>query len=244
MKAALRYWPALEDLDRLQGITDEDELRAVTSQIISRLGFDGFAYVRFCKGQRPDGLSDYREDWRQHYLEEGFLYSDPVVRHAKYVMRPFVWEESVGYRRITKAERRVLNEGRDFGITEGACVPVHAPGPDFSSFSVFANTTVGGFHELWYEKRYQLQLVAFYVDQAFSSNIRQQRKEFLDQLTPRETECLLWTSRGKTAWEISRILHVSEHTVEFHLRNCMRKLKTASKHHAVVKAIVCGLIYP
>lgn len=244
MTATLRHWPNSEDINRLQGITDENALRAVTSQIISRLGFSGFAYVRFCKGQRPDGFANYRQDWQRHYLDEEFLYSDPIIRHAKYVVRPFVWEESVGYRRITKAERRVLDEGRDFGITGGACVPVHAPGPDFASFSVFAGKTVGDFHELWYESRYQLQLVAFYVDQAFSSNVRRQPKEFLVQLTPRETECLLWTSRGKTAWEISRILRVSEHTVEFHLRNCAHKLKTASKHHAVVKAIVCGLIYP
>jgi DNA-binding CsgD family transcriptional regulator len=63
-------------------------------------------------------------------------------------------------------------------------------------------------------------------------------------LTDRERDCLLWTARGKTAWEVGQILVISEETVLFHLKNTTRKLCVFSKHHAVVKAIVQGYILP
>ena len=55
-------------------------------------------------------------------------------------------------------------------------------------------------------------------------------------------EVLRWTSEGKSAWEVSVILGMSEHTVNFHLRNLMAKLDVTSKHQAVLKAMSLGLI--
>ena len=36
------------------------------------------------------------------------------------------------------------------------------------------------------------------------------------KLSPRELECLKWAAAGKTAWETSIILDISEGTVKFH----------------------------
>ena len=61
-------------------------------------------------------------------------------------------------------------------------------------------------------------------------------------LTQRETECLTWTASGKTSWEISVILGVSESTATFHLRNAVAKLEANNRTHAAVKALHLGLI--
>lgn len=61
-------------------------------------------------------------------------------------------------------------------------------------------------------------------------------------LTQREAECLTWTANGKTSWEISVILGVSESTATFHLRNAGVKLKASNRAHAVAKALHAGLI--
>ena len=61
-------------------------------------------------------------------------------------------------------------------------------------------------------------------------------------LTQRESECLTWTANGKTSWEISVILGVSESTATFHLRNAGVKLKASNRAHAVAKALQLGLI--
>lgn len=62
------------------------------------------------------------------------------------------------------------------------------------------------------------------------------------QLSCREKDCLLWTAQGKSSWDISKILKISENTVNFHIKNAMRKLATTSRTVAVVKAIRLNLI--
>jgi DNA-binding CsgD family transcriptional regulator len=41
---------------------------------------------------------------------------------------------------------------------------------------------------------------------------------------------------------VGQILSMSEHTVNYHLRNTMRKLEVSSKHIAILKATSLGLI--
>ena len=63
-------------------------------------------------------------------------------------------------------------------------------------------------------------------------------------LTHRERECLLWTARGKSASSISVILGLSENTINFYVKNAMRKLGTTNRVVAVVLAVRAGLIQP
>lgn len=65
-----------------------------------------------------------------------------------------------------------------------------------------------------------------------------------DNLSEREKACLRWTALGKSSWEIGQILAISENTVVFHIKNVMRKLDSASRTLAAVKAIELGLIEP
>jgi DNA-binding CsgD family transcriptional regulator len=61
------------------------------------------------------------------------------------------------------------------------------------------------------------------------------------RLSPRETECLEWTAQGKTTWEIAQILCLSDSTVNYYIRNAMKKLAVHTKAHAVSKAVVLGM---
>ena len=60
------------------------------------------------------------------------------------------------------------------------------------------------------------------------------------RLTPREIECLKWAADGKTEWEISSILHVSEHTADKHLVNAHRKLGAANRAQAPSRSPFAG----
>lgn len=53
----------------------------------------------------------------------------------------------------------------------------------------------------------------------------------------REKEVLNWLKLGKTNWEISVILQISERTAKFHVGNIMKKLNAVTRGHAVAKAI-------
>jgi DNA-binding CsgD family transcriptional regulator len=61
-------------------------------------------------------------------------------------------------------------------------------------------------------------------------------------LSARELDCLKWTAAGKTAWEASVILGISERTVRFHLNAAREKLKCATTTQAVAKAVGTQLI--
>lgn len=61
-------------------------------------------------------------------------------------------------------------------------------------------------------------------------------------LTAREREVLQWVADGKTYWEISRILGISERTVRHFMAQCREKLEAVSNKQAVAKAVSGRLI--
>jgi LuxR family quorum sensing-dependent transcriptional regulator len=61
-------------------------------------------------------------------------------------------------------------------------------------------------------------------------------------LTSRESEVLTWVARGKSAWEIGEILHITKRTVDEHVHTAARKIGAANRTHAVALAIRDGMI--
>jgi DNA-binding CsgD family transcriptional regulator len=61
-------------------------------------------------------------------------------------------------------------------------------------------------------------------------------------VSAKELDCLKWTASGKTAWEASVILGISERTVRFHLNAAREKLNCSTTTQAVAKAIANQLI--
>ncbi|WP_313903251.1 helix-turn-helix domain-containing protein [Rhizobium leguminosarum] len=66
--------------------------------------------------------------------------------------------------------------------------------------------------------------------------------ECVPSLSPREKECLLWIAQGKTSWETAVIMGISENTVAFHVKNCLRKLDVRTRTAAVATATRFGLL--
>jgi DNA-binding CsgD family transcriptional regulator len=61
-------------------------------------------------------------------------------------------------------------------------------------------------------------------------------------MSARELDCLKWVAAGKTAWEASVILGISERTVRFHLNAAREKLNSATTTQAVARAIANHMI--
>lgn len=62
------------------------------------------------------------------------------------------------------------------------------------------------------------------------------------KLSKREYECLLWTSEGKTSYEIGMILGLSENTINNYLVTVGRKLGAVNRPHMVGIALRRGYI--
>ena len=61
-------------------------------------------------------------------------------------------------------------------------------------------------------------------------------------LTPRERDAIAWVAEGKSDWEISVILGVSEATARWHVDNARRKLGAVNRAQAVARMAAARLI--
>ncbi len=63
-------------------------------------------------------------------------------------------------------------------------------------------------------------------------------------LSPRELECLIWVTRGKSSGDIGGILGLSPRTVDSYLEKVCSKLRVRTRIEAVVVAVRAGVIEP
>jgi DNA-binding CsgD family transcriptional regulator len=221
--------------------------RAVREHL-EALGFDRFAYLALRlpnSTKAPYVVTTYPDDWAIHYHNRDYVNFDPVLQRATRTMRAFDWPTLAANPKLGAAQRQVLNEARDFNIENGGTVPVHGPDGGFATLSVTSSVMdEREFQREWRRLWPYVHLAALYAQSAVENHLLDIDRHEAFFLTDRERECLLWTARGKTAVEISTILAISSETVVFHLKNAMRKIGVYSKHHAVVKAIMMGLIHP
>jgi len=102
-------------------------------------------------------------------------------------------------------------------------------------------------HEISIVMIYWAQRAADLVGESFRGGARFAPVDLAPEaqtLTDRERDVLSWAARGKTAKDTADLMHVSEMTVNTHIRNAIGKLGANSKTHAATKAIYLGLINP
>ncbi|CAA7623849.1 putative transcriptional activator protein vanR [Magnetospirillum sp. LM-5] len=231
-------------LAALDSATTTDDLHRQAEQVTRQLGFEGYTYHLYRPGQGSlIYVGDWKSEWVERYDQMGYADIDPVVERVLQSVTPFKWADTVIHRDVGAPERAVLNEARAFGMKAGAEFPIHEHGLGGATFSVFSNSEAE-FQQSWQLHRHTLHVFCLYFHERYCALMQAHEADELPAVSKRERECLVWTSRGKTAWEIGEILHISERTVKEHLDSASRKLGSFSKHHAVVKAILGRIILP
>lgn len=235
-------------LERIGGLSDLQSIHDALASQLEGMGFDRFAYHVL----RPPGgrqlsrhvLSSYPWDWLVHYRDQDYFNTDPVLHTAAANLMPFSWDREFPHQALTGKQKKFFGEARDFGIRDGITIPIHGPAGGLATLNVSSGLAEAELETLWSRRRYDLHLIACYAHDAILRCVSESAGEGAVHLTEREQECLLWTARGKTTWEVSQVLSITESTTRFHLRNAMTKLDVFSKHHAVVKAVLLSLIVP
>lgn len=234
-------------IEELSAASSSEEIYNVLDRRLAQLGFERFAYHVLISSEgarQPMYLGTYPEEWARHYIANDYVNLDPVMPQATRGILPFSWADLYKSLSQKSGQRRVIDEAGDFGLPNGITVPVHGPGKGVATLNVAAQISPKEFNELWQRHRHDLHLVAMYCHEAIIRHTHERKGESQPHLAPRERECLLWTGRGKTAWEISTILNISQETVVHYLKSASSKLGVHNKTHAVVKAILMGLIVP
>ena len=183
---------------------------------------------------------NYPAHWVDHYLDRDYFSRDPVIRYARGNVTPYQWSDLLiqGSR-----EQAVLQEASDAGLHQGLAIPIHEPwGKIFLTTLATQRVEMSSATDPA-QVRTQAQVLAVVFHARFSALGCLQARNRQVGLTPRESECLEWVAQGKSSWDIGQLMAVSEHTVNFHLKNAMRKFDTASRVTAAVRAASLGLIH-
>lgn len=223
-------------IDRFQNIESLDALHQALSDCAQDFGFNKFILGKI---PRPgttleDSVfsADWDPEWVLHYLRNDYLSIDPIPIRSFQSDVPFEWGELKQSRLLTKDARMLLDDARSIGMRDGFCIPVFGPAgaQDCLSFA-------GDKNELSDSDKSILYLAGIYAASQARRLRGMDRPNLPTPLSDREVECLKWTSHGKTAWEISVILSISQNTVESYLSSAIKKLGATNRVQAVAEAL-------
>jgi LuxR family quorum-sensing system transcriptional regulator CciR len=132
-----------------------------------------------------------------------------------------------------------MNQAREARLRDGVGVPLHGP---FGSVCLLTFAAGDGHPDA---KAFlaKLAILSAQFHLAYSEIARADvDPPAVPELSERERECLQWLAAGRSRAEVGEILHLSENTVRFHVKNVFRKLETNNRVLAIVKGIRYRLI--
>lgn len=239
-----------EFIERSNAVETPEEVFKLFCSAVAELGYNRVAFAAVTMAAqaamvlndlKPVVANNYPDDWANHYFDKRYQEIDPILLLTPAKGAPFLWDDIIAREPLSTKQKLMFSESREAGLHEGVTVPVH--GPRGESYAVSLATDNRACDNT--NRFATLQILATQFQLAYSQIARKPQESGRGlHLTERERECLTWTARGKSAWAISEIIGVSEHTVNFHLKGVMRKLETANRVAAVVAAMRMGLILP
>jgi DNA-binding CsgD family transcriptional regulator len=238
---------------RLAALQTSESIRDLVLETIQPLGFANFAYhiiqmpdVDNVRTKQAYGISSYPDSWTRHYISNGYVNDDPVIAKVYEESAPFIWEDSISLGDLSKKQRKLLEDAHSIGISNGLTIPLQSRAGETASLSLIpgdistddlrAPALINLLHLM--AEFLHGRAARIVIEEALTNSSKRRRS----LLSPRETEALTWVARGKSTWEISKILIISEKSVEFYLDSVKNKLQATNRTQAVVKAIVLGLI--
>jgi LuxR family quorum-sensing system transcriptional regulator SolR len=181
--------------------------------------------------------NNYPQIWQRRYAQARYLGTDPAVLHGRRTQAPLVWTDSV-----FSTSPQFWNEACESGLRVGwsqSILDANGIGGMLSLSRSGELLTVAELQASELKMRWLVHVAHCALSRLHRAHAHPGRRV---SLTEREVEILKWTGDGKTSSEISDILAVSENTVNFHVKNAVRKLDSANKTSAVVRAAMMGLL--
>ena len=219
----------------------EADLADALGEITRDLGFRFFALTHHVDVRRSSAairIHNYPAGWAEWFDEQSLGATDPVHRASNITSVGFAWSTLPQMIALTPEDRRVLELARGHGIGEGYTVPAHVPGEAHGSCS-FA---CGGGDPFSEQNLPLLQLVGAYSFEAARRMRRLRHSTAPIPLTDRQRECVMWAARGKSDWEIARILGISEETVGEHLRHARARYGVGKRTLVAIHSLFDGTI--
>ena len=217
----------------------------VVEQLASSLSMFGFSTILITGVPEPPQrvepyflMNGWPRRWSGHNAKPNNYADDPTAAWCRRTIDPFEWSEGSDLPGHSAPDLPCASED-DAGLGKRYLVPViRATG------STSCVTMAGERPELESRARRAVYMLSLYAHARAVSLLdctdgAGPRRE----LTLREREVLQWIAAGKSSWDVSVILGISERTVNWLISRACRKLNAVNRTHAVVNAIRAGQIY-
>jgi len=232
---------ALEIIHASTTCATEDAFRQMVLSLRALIPFEYAA----CLMGRKSGTADvttfdainisYPAEWSMQYVAQQYHLVDPVFK-VNFTTFPLQYWGNT-YKQCPPP-KQFLREAEDVGLRRGYSIGQR--NLDLSEGSLLS------FGGLDVRKELRTEMILHYVTphlhQAFIRLLRRKNDRRPAALSEREQEILSWAKEGKSTWEISVIMGISQNTVKFHMKNIFIKLNANSRSHAVAIALDNKLI--
>jgi len=225
---------------------DNDALVSILAAATQALGFERFAIGHHVDIRRRPydaiSLTSYPDEWVGEATAKGYHIDDPILIASTRTAVGFKWSDVRNIMTLTDRQERILERGKEFGLSEGYTVPVHIPGEYWGTCSFGASSL-----ELVDDCSLRAaQLLGVFGFEAARRLVRQSLpdggNEHIPLLTPRQVDCVTLIAQGKTDWEAAQVLGLSRETVHQHIETARQRYGVTKRTQLVVRAIYDGQI--
>ncbi|HEV3184425.1 MAG TPA: LuxR family transcriptional regulator [Xanthobacteraceae bacterium] len=218
----------------------------VVEQLASALSVFGYSTILITGVPEPPQrvepyflMNGWPRGWSGHHADASYYADDPAAAWCRRTINPFEWSQPMGEPERAPRAAAVVPVAEDLDMKKGFLVPVIR-----ASGSTSCVTMAGERPEIESRARRAVYMLSLYaharaVSLLDCSDGAGPRRD----LTLREREVLQWIAAGKSSWDVSVILGISERTVNWLISRATRKLNAVNRTHAVVNAIRTGQIY-
>lgn len=236
-----RYFQsAMSAIERIGAAQSAAEVGGVLSSTTA-----SFGYVHACFIASGGSTQSFEERvlwqawpkrWGEQYRNSNFYAHDPIVPYFRKQFGMFAWSD-IRLDEVAPASRTVMEIAAvDHGLKFGLCAPVYGLNGYEAGLSLAGHDV-----EHTPEANSAIELVAMYAFNRFAT-LRMREEPKSSPLSAREREVLSWVAAGKTAWDTSVILGISEDTVNKTATAAMTKLNAHTRAQAVAEAMKRGLL--
>lgn len=177
-------------------------------------------------------------EWVSEFLARDYMQVAVVVRNNFEQYRLQHWPDS---KKRLKEKKEVLSLFNDFEMSNGYS---HGSRPLLAEHQGSMFCFSGPSMEYNSRSESILEILVPHLTMTLSGMHKKKQADKHISLSAREKEILNWLKQGKSSWEMSVIIGISQSTVNFHVYNVMQKLGATNRPQAVAVATHRGIITP
>ena len=187
------------------------------------------------KSENQVFTSQVSPDWISLYFKKELYKFDPVLYESVRSNLPVAWK-NINWQLTKETHNFKLLAEKYFGINGITLIFKDKVASTLISLRFSDSYTLN-------DEGCLISWIAPHIHAVFEREGSYQRKRlWTPDLSKREIEVLQWLKDGKSNWDISVILSISERTVKFHLSNIFKKLVVNNRSQALAKGMNYGLI--